>query len=85
MEICPGLKAAAQILHWFEESRPMLAEKFILTLETIISNRSPDGAPRVVSGVPFVPIDDHVFLDRCRVVFDSDSETEIRDLNDNNE
>jgi hypothetical protein len=83
MEICSALKAATRIFHWFEESRPMLAEKFILTLETIISNRSPDGAPRVVSSVPFVPIGDHVFLDRCRVVFDS--ETEIRDLNDNNE
>jgi hypothetical protein len=40
----------------------MLAEKFVLILETIISNRMPDGAPRVVSNGPFVPIDDHFFL-----------------------
>jgi hypothetical protein len=34
----------------------MLAEKFLLILETIISNRSSDGAPRVVSRGPFVPM-----------------------------
>jgi hypothetical protein len=40
----------------------MLAEKFFLILETIISNRSSDGAPRVVTVSPFVPIDDDFFL-----------------------
>jgi len=44
----------------------MLAEKFFLILETIISNRSPDGAPRVVSKGPFVPIDDQYFLSKRR-------------------
>jgi hypothetical protein len=38
----------------------MLAEKFFLILETIISNRRPDGAPHVVSKCPFVPIDDRL-------------------------
>jgi hypothetical protein len=37
----------------------MLAEKFFLILETIISNRSSDGAPRVVTKGPFIPIDDY--------------------------
>lgn len=37
----------------------MLAEKFFLILETIMSNRNSDGAPRVVSKGPFVPIDDY--------------------------
>jgi hypothetical protein len=44
----------------------MLAEKFFLILETIISNRSSDGAPRVVTKNPFVPIDDYFFLDKRR-------------------
>ena len=34
----------------------MLAEKFFLILETMISNRSSDGASRVVTEGPFVPI-----------------------------
>jgi hypothetical protein len=34
----------------------MLAEKFFLILETIMSNRSSDGAPRVVTKSPFVPM-----------------------------
>jgi hypothetical protein len=34
----------------------MLAEKFFLILETMISNRSSDGAPRAVTEGPFVPI-----------------------------
>jgi hypothetical protein len=34
----------------------MLAEKFFLLLETIISNRSTDSAPRVVSASPHVPV-----------------------------
>jgi hypothetical protein len=41
----------------------MLAEKFVLILETLISHlsdpqaaRHPDGAPKVVSKAPFVPI-----------------------------
>ena len=42
----------------------MLAEKFFLILETIISNRSADGAPRVVSKSPFIPIDDYFFLNK---------------------
>jgi hypothetical protein len=44
----------------------MLVEKFFLILETIISNRSSDGAPRVVTKNPFVPIDDYFFLDKRR-------------------
>ena len=39
----------------------MLAEKFFLILETIISNRHPDGAPHVVSKCAFVPIDERLF------------------------
>jgi hypothetical protein len=39
----------------------MLTEKFFLILETILSNRSPDGATRVVSNGPFVPMDDRFF------------------------
>jgi hypothetical protein len=34
----------------------MLAEKFFLLLETIKSNTYPDGAPRVVSTAPHVPV-----------------------------
>ena len=35
---------------------PMLAEKFILLMETLKSHASPDGAPRVVSTSPHVPV-----------------------------
>jgi hypothetical protein len=41
---------------FFDETTQMLAEKFFLLLETIISNRHPDSAPRVVSTSPHVPI-----------------------------
>jgi hypothetical protein len=34
----------------------MLAEKFILLLETLKSNAYPDGAPRVVSTSPLIPV-----------------------------
>jgi hypothetical protein len=34
----------------------MLAEKFILLIETLKSHASPDGAPRVVSASPHVPV-----------------------------
>jgi len=34
----------------------MLAEKFILLLETLKSHASPDGGPRVVSTSPHVPV-----------------------------
>jgi len=35
----------------------MLAEKYILLLETLIGNRThPDGSPRVVSTSPHVPV-----------------------------
>jgi hypothetical protein len=34
----------------------MLAEKFMLLLETLKSRAYPDGAPRVVSTTPFVPV-----------------------------
>jgi len=34
----------------------MLAEKFILLIETIRSHAHPDGSPRVVSNSPHVPI-----------------------------
>jgi len=35
---------------------PMLAEKFILLMETLKSHTSPDGTPRVVSASPHVPV-----------------------------
>jgi hypothetical protein len=38
------------------ESTPMLAEKFILLLETLRSHTFPDGGPRVVSASPHVPM-----------------------------
>jgi hypothetical protein len=34
----------------------MLAEKFILLLETLRSQRHPDGGPRIVSTSPHVPV-----------------------------
>ena len=34
----------------------MLAEKFLLLLETLRSQREDDGAPRVVSSSPHVPL-----------------------------
>jgi hypothetical protein len=34
----------------------MLAEKFILLLETLLSRAHRDGAPRVVTRSPFVPL-----------------------------
>ena len=34
----------------------MLAEKFILLMETLKSHPSPDGDPRVVSTSPHVPV-----------------------------
>jgi hypothetical protein len=34
----------------------MLAEKFFLILETILSNRRTDGAPQILSKSRFVPI-----------------------------
>ena len=34
----------------------MLAEKFILLLETLKSHANPDGSPRVVSTSPHVPV-----------------------------
>jgi hypothetical protein len=37
------------------ETRKMLAEKFILILETLKSRSYPDGSPRVVSTSPHVP------------------------------
>jgi hypothetical protein len=39
------------------EYTAMLAEKFILLIETLIRSRAyPDGSPRVVSTSPYVPI-----------------------------
>ena len=38
------------------EATHMLAEKFILLLETVISRTYPDGSPRVVSTSRHVPI-----------------------------
>jgi hypothetical protein len=35
---------------------PMLAEKFILLLETLRSHAQPDGSTRVVSSSPHVPV-----------------------------
>ena len=38
------------------EATPMLAEKFILLMETLKSRASLDGAPWVVSASPHVPV-----------------------------
>jgi hypothetical protein len=38
------------------EATPMLAEKFILLMEMLKNHASPDGAPRVVSASPHVPV-----------------------------
>jgi hypothetical protein len=38
------------------EYSPMLAEKFILLIETIRSRTHPDGSPRVVSTSPHIPV-----------------------------
>jgi hypothetical protein len=38
------------------EYTPMLAEKFMLLIETIRSRSHPDGSPRVVSTSPHVPV-----------------------------
>jgi hypothetical protein len=46
-----GTKEAA-----ISEATPMLAEKFILVLETVISRTYPDGSPRIVSTSRHVPI-----------------------------
>jgi hypothetical protein len=35
---------------------PMLAEKFILLIETLRSRAHPDGSPRVVSTSPHIPV-----------------------------
>jgi hypothetical protein len=40
----------------FEKATPMLAEKFILLLETLRSHSHPDGGPRVISTSPHVPV-----------------------------
>jgi hypothetical protein len=40
----------------FGEATPMLAEKFFLLLETLRSQRHEDGAARVISASPHVPI-----------------------------
>jgi hypothetical protein len=34
----------------------MLAEKFLLLLETLRSHAHPDGSPRVVSSSPHIPV-----------------------------
>jgi hypothetical protein len=41
---------------YFDEATQMLAEKFLLLLETLRSQRHEDGAPRVVSTSPHVPV-----------------------------
>jgi len=56
------------------EATPMLAEKFILLMETLKSHASPDGAPRVVSTSPHVPVklpaaSNKSFRDRAVVEF----------------
>jgi len=38
------------------EATSMLAEKFILLLETLKSHTSPDGSTRVASSSPHVPV-----------------------------
>jgi hypothetical protein len=39
-----------------DEATPMLAEKFILLMETLKSHASPDEAPLVVSTSPHFPV-----------------------------
>ena len=41
---------------FFNEATQMLAEKFLLLLETLRSQRQSDDAPRVVSSSPHVPV-----------------------------
>jgi len=43
-------------MRFFERTGRMLAEKFILLLETLRSQRYPDGGPRTVSTSPHVPV-----------------------------
>jgi hypothetical protein len=52
----PAVCSDASKDDFFDETTQMLAEKFFLLLETIISNRHPDSAPRVVSASPHVPV-----------------------------
>jgi hypothetical protein len=43
--------------HFLMRATPMLAEKFILYLESLLKSQShPDGSPRVVSTSPHVPV-----------------------------
>ena len=49
-------QAALEHIELTNEATPMLAEKFILLMETLKSQASPDGAPRVVSASPHVPV-----------------------------
>jgi hypothetical protein len=49
-------QAALEHIELTNEATPMLAEKFILLMETLKSHASPDGAPRVVSTSPHVPV-----------------------------
>jgi hypothetical protein len=43
-------------MHFIDGATQMLAEKFFLLLETLRSHRQDDGAPRVVSTSPHVPV-----------------------------
>jgi hypothetical protein len=48
--------ASGSIRQFTYRTTPMLAEKFILLLETLRSQAQPDGSPRVVSTSPHVPV-----------------------------
>jgi hypothetical protein len=54
--IAPSGAVIARRPELTNEATPMLAEKFILLMETLKSHASPDGAPRVVSTSPHVPV-----------------------------
>lgn len=52
----PGSDVFGKQLSPTNEATPMLAEKFILLMETLKSHAAPDGVPRVVSTSPDVPV-----------------------------
>ena len=54
--IAPSGGRNCSVLRRINEATPMLAEKFILLMETLKSHTSPDGTPRVVSASPHVPV-----------------------------
>ena len=55
-QFAAGKHTARSAPKQINEATPMLAEKFILLMETLKSRASPDGAPWVVSASPHVPV-----------------------------